>query len=142
MSRIACLSFLVALAAPVRGDEVPSPISFREHVAPILVRKCLGCHNSKKAESGLSMATFAALRKGGKVGGDLILEPGDPDSSQLIEVIRPGGAPRMPYKQPPLTAREIQTLERWVKEGARFDGPSETETAIASLVDPLRDLPR
>ena len=43
----------------------------------------------------------------------------------------------MPYKQPPLSDAEIGTLERWVKQGAKFDGPSETETPIASLVDPL-----
>src|SRR3954454_13369091 len=127
MFRPAYLPLVITLlAAQARGDEAPAPISFREHVAPILVRKCLGCHNAKKAESGLSMATFAMLRKGGKDGGELILEPGDPDSSQLIELVRPGGAPRMPYKQPPLSRRELNTLERWVKEGARFDGPSES----------------
>ena len=47
----------------------------------------------------------------------------------------------MPYKQPPLKDKDIRTLETWVTQGARFDGPSETETPIASLVDPLRDLP-
>jgi hypothetical protein len=48
----------------------------------------------------------------------------------------------MPYKQPALGVEEIRTLERWVAEGARFDGGSESETPIAALVDPLRDLPR
>ncbi len=72
----------------------------------------------------------------------MILEPGDPESSQLIELIRPGAEPRMPYKQPALSDVQIKTLERWVQEGAKFDGPSETETPIASLVDPLRGLPK
>src|SRR4051812_34308621 len=136
---------LLALALPAgtsSGDESPGPVSFRERVAPILVRKCLGCHNAKKPEGGLDMSTFASLKKGGDTGGELILDPGDPDASQLVELVRPGGAPRMPYKQKPLGAEEIRTLERWVKEGARFDGPSEADTPIASLVDPLRDLPR
>ncbi|SIO67681.1 WD domain-containing protein, G-beta repeat-containing protein [Singulisphaera sp. GP187] len=137
-----CFSLLLVLqAVTARGDEAAGPVSFREQVAPILVKSCLGCHHAKKAEGGLNMATFALLKKGGESGGELILEPGNPESSQLIELIRPGAAPRMPYKQPPLSDVQIKTLERWVKEGAKFDGGSETETPIASLVDPLRGLP-
>ena len=117
-------------------------MSFRAEVAPILVRKCQGCHNAKKPEGGLDITTFALLKAGGEKAGDLILEPGDPDASHLIELVRPGGAPRMPYKLPPLSAQEIETLERWIQQGAKFDGPSEAETPIASLVDPLADLPK
>ena len=48
----------------------------------------------------------------------------------------------MPLKQPPLRDDEIRDITLWVKEGAKFDGGSESETAIASLVDPLAGLPR
>src|SRR5947209_20243482 len=78
-----------------------APVSFREDVAPILVRSCLGCHDDRKAASGLNMTTFALLKKGGKSAGTDILEPGDPDASALIESVRPDASPRMPYKQPP-----------------------------------------
>ncbi|MBX6316708.1 MAG: WD40 repeat domain-containing protein, partial [Isosphaeraceae bacterium] len=81
-------------------------------------------------------------RPAGRPRGAGILEPGDPEASHLIEVIRPGASPRMPYKQPPLSEAEIRLLELWVQQGAKFDGPSETETMLASLVDPLKDLPR
>ncbi len=131
--------FLMAFAGSAVADD--APVSFREHVAPILVRQCLGCHNDKKASSGLNITTFARLKAGGKSQGSAILEPGDPDASALIESIRDDAAPRMPYQRPPLGAREIRTLESWVRQGARFDGPSQTETLIASLVDPLRGLP-
>lgn len=136
---VAGLSAWLAASSMARAE--PSTVSFRDDVAPILVRRCLGCHNARKAEGGLNMTTPALLRKGGETGGDLILEPGEPESSLLVELVRPGGAPRMPYKQPRLTDREIATLELWIKGGARFDVPSETETSIASLVDPLRGLP-
>src|SRR5207237_10622522 len=33
-------------------------------------------------------------------------------------------------------------LERGVKEVAKYDGPSEAGTTLASLVDPLKDLPK
>src|SRR4051794_23406854 len=85
---------VAALAIPSLWADDPSrPVSFRADVAPILVKKCLGCHNAQKVAGGLNMATFALLKKGGKMAGDLILEPGDPESSQLIEVVRPGGSP-------------------------------------------------
>lgn len=135
---IVCWTWLAAQAPSLAADR---PVSFRDDVAPILVRKCLGCHNAKKAEGGLNMSTPALLKKGGDGGAELILEPGEPENSLLVELVKPGGAPRMPYKQPPLGTREVATLDRWVKEGARFDVPSEAETTLASLVDPLRGLP-
>ncbi len=129
---------LIALAAaPALSAE--EPISFREHVAPILVRSCLGCHDSRKALSGLNMSTFALLKAGGKNGETDILEPGDPDASGLVESVRPDAS--APNKRRSLSDQEIRTLETWVKQGAKFDGGSETETPIASLVDPLKGLP-
>ncbi len=125
------------------GDPSPSArVSFQGQIAPILVKKCLGCHSDRKAAGGLSMTTFAALKRGGKTAGETILEPGDPESSFLVETVGPGASPRMPYKLPPLTEREIAILTRWVKEGATFDGPSARETTLASLVDVLADLPK
>jgi WD40 repeat protein len=142
-----CSFFLcvIAMALPVLGaddPETPNPVSFCKDVAPILVKNCLGCHNAKKAEGGLNMATFALLKKGGKSYGAMILEPGSPDASSLIELVRPDGEPRMPYKKEPLSENEIKILERWVQQGATFDGPSEAETPLAALVDPLKGLPK
>ncbi len=118
------------------------PVRFREDVAPILARKCLGCHNDKKAAGGLNMATFALLKRGGKMAKAEILIAGDPENSELVLSVQEDAAPRMPYKLPPLTDAEIKTLARWVAEGAKFDGASEVETQIASLVDPLKGLPQ
>jgi WD40 repeat protein len=120
----------------------PDHVSFRRQVAPILVKTCLACHDDRKASGGLSMATFAALQRGGKSVGEAILDPGDPDSSYLITSIRRGAPIRMPYKQPPLKDDEVAVLTRWVKEGAEFDGPSAAETPLAALVDVLADLPK
>jgi WD40 repeat protein len=136
------LFFIGMLVALQIADNPAGPVSFKDQVAPILVRRCLGCHNAQEAKSGLNLSTFARLKQGGKTSGPDILAPGDPDASALIESIRPDASPRMPYKQPPLGDSEIATLERWVKDGAKFDGPSEDTTPIASLVDPLEGLPR
>ena len=103
------------------------PVSFIRDVAPILVENCIACHNPRKSESKYVMTTFAQLAKGGQQGEGITLEPGKPDESNLIELIRPGGEPRMPYKQDPLPPEKIATLERWVAEGAKYDGNAPTE---------------
>ena len=68
------LAALPMLAPP---DE-PDRVRFRGQVAPILVARCLGCHRDGDAQGGLNMSTFAKLREGGAIEGDLILLPGEP----------------------------------------------------------------
>src|SRR5262249_39368659 len=110
-----------------------TPVSFIKDVAPILVQNCIACHNARKAESKYNMTTFALLAKGGQTGEDITLEPGDPDASHLVELIRPDGQPRMPYKQDPLPKEKIAIIERWVKEEAKYDGTDPKEDWVALL---------
>src|SRR5579883_1633288 len=117
-----------AAAETIKAGAVTArPISFMHDVAPILVENCIACHNPRKSESKYVMTTFAQLAKGGQQGEGITLEPGKPDESNLSELIRPGGEPRMPYKQDPLPAEKIATIERWVAEGAKYDGNAPTE---------------
>ena len=135
MNQVRKRLILIALLAwaalpPALGDEpkkAEETVSFIRDVAPILVQNCIACHNPKKSESKYIMTTFAQLAKGGQQGEGITLEPGDPDASMLVELIRPGGAPRMPYKQDPLPPEKIAVIERWVKEGARYDSASPAE---------------
>jgi WD40 repeat protein len=135
------MALVLVLVATVRADDpkpaeekakpaepaATAPLSFIKDVAPILVENCIACHNPKKSESKYVMTTFAQLAKGGQQGEGVTLEPGDADASMLVELIRPGGTPRMPYKQDPLPPEKIATIERWVKEGAKYDGASPDE---------------
>ena len=61
------------------------------------------------------MTTFAQLAKGGQQGEGITLEPGKPDESYLVELIRPDGEPRMPYKQDPLPP--TRSLHRALGDG-------------------------
>jgi len=128
---VACL-LSGLIAAPTLGDE-PAPASFLKDVAPILVQNCIACHNLKKSESKYVMTTFAQLAKGGAMGKGITLTPGDPDGSYFVELCRPDGEPRMPYKQEPLPKEKLEVLERWVKEGAKYDGVAPTEDWPAAL---------
>jgi WD40 repeat protein len=143
MARRTALALILATLAgsPGAAAEPPAaPVSFRCRVAPILARRCLGCHNDRKAEGGLDLSSLARLRRGGEVAAETVVVAGDPAESYLIESVRGGAARRMPLKGPRLSDAEIATLENWVRQGARSDAPSE-ETPIASLVDPLQNLP-
>src|SRR3954471_16289405 len=123
MSRFVPLSLLTLVAPVLAHADEPKPadapagaVSFMKDVAPVLAQNCIACHNARKAESQYNMTTFAGLAKGGQQGEDITLEPGDPDASYLVELIRPGGQPRMPYKLDPLPPETIALIERWVKE--------------------------
>ncbi len=130
-------AMILAAAASARGDEPKkpeaTPVSFIKDVAPILVQNCIACHNPKKSESKYIMTTFAQLARGGQQGEGITIEPGDPEASMLVELIRHDGVPRMPYKQDPLPLEKIAVIERWVKEGAKYDGGAGTEDWVAVL---------
>src|SRR4051812_14456959 len=139
------LTLTTAMAGAARADDdattavkpdapgADKPVSFLKDLAPVLVQNCIACHNPKKSESKYVMTTFAQLAKGGQQGEDVTLEPGDPDASLFVELIRPKGEPRMPYKQEPLAPETVALIERWVKEGAKYDGGSPDEDWVSVL---------
>lgn len=134
MNRMTGMTLALLLATTtgaVRGDDEPqaeasaetATVSFLNDVAPILVGRCVGCHNAEKAESDYNMATFAALTKGGMVGEGFTVVPGEPGESYFVELLHPEADPRMPYKEDePLPAEQITLIERWITEGATYDG--------------------
>lgn len=130
-----CLLALTFPGLALADDPKPveAPVSFLKDVAPILVQNCIACHNTKKSESKYIMTNFAQLAKGGQQGEGVTLEPGDPDASYFVELIRHDANPRMPWKQDPLPLDKIATIEKWVKQGAKYDGAGPTEDWPAVL---------
>ena len=102
-------------------------ISFSKDIAPWMVEQCSRCHINAD-RGGFSLATFTALMKGSK--GGVVLFPGDPVASRLVETIEIGDMPRNGNKVSP---ENLAKLKQWVKEGAKFDGAS-PDAPIASLV--------
>ncbi len=102
-------------------------ISFSKDIAPWMVEQCSRCHINAD-RGGFSLATFTALMKGSK--GGVVLFPGDPVASRLVETIETGDMPRNGNRVSP---ENLAKLKQWVKEGAKFDGPSQ-DAPIASLV--------
>ncbi len=99
---------------------------FEKEVRPLLVEHCYSCHSSqaKKIQAGLLLDSRAGLLKGGDSGAAII--PGDTEGSLFIEAVRYAGSEMPPMGK--LPAKDIQTLERWVKNRRSLAGRSCTHS--------------
>ena len=88
---------------------------FDERVAPILTRRCLGCHNAELMNGGVSFTDRASLLKGGQRGPAIV--PGRPEASVMIQALRHEGQLQMP-PGPVLPGKEVKVLTEWVRRGA------------------------
>ncbi|MDE1177041.1 MAG: cytochrome C [Edaphobacter sp.] len=111
---------------PVPGStsDAASPEFYTGHVRPIFEKYCFRCHAGMNHRGGLSMATSASMRKGGKSGIDIV--PGHPESSMMMKLIRHEGTAHdpenMPSKSAKLADADIATVERWIRAGALMPG--------------------
>lgn len=105
-------------------------VSFAGDIASVLAENCNGCHvNAQRVRGGLNMSNFKDLLKGGDSGP--ILVPGKPGDSLLVQRIKgEGGQPRMPMGRTPLSDEVIVKIEKWISEGATFDGPDPNQNVI------------
>jgi mono/diheme cytochrome c family protein len=78
---------------------------------------CLGCHNDKLKDGGISFTDRDGLIHGGAHGPAIV--PGNPDASILIQAVRQDGALTMPPGGK-LSPKDIATLTQWIKRGAAW----------------------
>lgn len=112
-SRLAtiALGLFVLAAAPV-GRAIA--VDYLTEIKPILAEKCYSCHGRIKQESGLRLETRLLM-----IDGDVI-QPGNPDSSLLLDRILATDDSRMP---PPedgsaLKVAEVELIRNWIRDGA------------------------
>ena len=120
----ALFAAIVPVAAIAAEPPPPSgPVSYFKEVRPILQQNCQGCHQPAKAQGGYVMITHADLLKvsdSGKPG----IAPGKPEASYLLDEIRvKDNKAEMPKNGSPLTAKQYETIEKWIREGAKDDTP-------------------
>jgi mono/diheme cytochrome c family protein len=112
-------------AARVADRNEAGRVSFNKDVRPILADNCFACHGPDRhqRQAGLRLdreeGATAALPSG-----HVAIVPGDPDTSALVHrVTDPDDQSRMPHAssgKPRLTAAQIETLRRWIEQGARW----------------------
>ncbi|MBS0201646.1 MAG: PSD1 domain-containing protein [Planctomycetes bacterium] len=123
---VATIFALAVTASSAADDPGDVAITFEGHVLPILKSKCVRCHGDAKQNAGLSVASGAALFRGGESG--TVVSPGKPDDSPLIEMIQDGHMP--PKGNAAVTESELKTLRRWITDGAKLPGVPVAASAI------------
>ncbi|MBI3878509.1 MAG: PQQ-binding-like beta-propeller repeat protein [Verrucomicrobia bacterium] len=125
-----CLA-LAPLTATAAG------VSFTKEIAPILQAKCAACHNAEKAKGHYQLHTFELMLKPGSSGSPA-LTPGKPEASELFRLLNEKNPDdRMPQKDDALSAKQIVLIEKWIREGAKFDGP-DARANLATLIPQSR----
>jgi uncharacterized membrane protein len=105
------------------GCATSRSVGYQSEVRPLLKQKCFRCHTPPDGEGylkvGLNMQTYESLMAGTYYGEVII--PGDSRRSILNKLVegRAGKAMLMPHDSDSrLTDAEIETLRRWVEQGA------------------------
>lgn len=129
---LSSLSILCSFSLAFADEQPPaestenSEISYHKEIEPILRRSCFGCHQGAKRLGSYVMTDFAALTSGGETGEPAIV-PGKPDESYLVDQITvvDGFAemPKAPVKH--LSQVEIDTIRKWIEQGANNDSPDD-----------------
>jgi mono/diheme cytochrome c family protein len=135
---------LAAFAALARSEDVRSPraLNYNRDVRPILSDKCFACHgpDATHREADLRLDDEASAK--GDRGGYAAIVASNPEESELIRRITSDDeAERMP---PPesgkdLTAAEIETLRRWIAEGAPWSKHWAYEAPRRWPLPPVKD---
>jgi hypothetical protein len=117
-----CRAFFCFFLLPVMAAHADEPLTFEQHVRPILKAYCLDCHGAgDKVRGGLDLRLKRFAEKGGKNGPAIV--PGDPTKSVLLQRMKSGEMPTTEKKVP---AEMIATVEKWIATGA-----------IAKRVEPM-----
>jgi len=96
-------------------------VSFSSDVAGVFVEHCAECHGGNNPRANLSFDNFTRLLAGGDTGP--LFTVGKPDESLLVGKLKgTAGGARMPMGRDPLPAATIALVEKWITEGATFDG--------------------
>ncbi|MCA9060108.1 MAG: hypothetical protein KDA85_16485 [Planctomycetaceae bacterium] len=106
-------------------------VSFTKDVAPWMINICLNCHSGANPRSGYSIETFEKLLTDGDTGSTVV--PGDSRKSYIVDLVLRQDPLKMPAGQAQLKRSQAVALEKWIDEGAHFDG-TDPKAPLRSLV--------
>ncbi len=117
MNRFAVMYGLMAFYSPLFAANKPSAGErfFDRRVAPILTKRCLGCHNEELKNGAISFWDRGSLLKVGNRGPAIV--PGKPEQSVLVKTLSHEWDIQMP-PGPKLPRKEIVMLTDWIRRGA------------------------
>ncbi len=129
MFRLPFALFFVVAAALSAAEYTPEQLTLSAEARGILAHNCTKCHGQQKQKSELRLDVKEGALKGGE--GGVVLVAGKPDESEILKRV---SLPKedediMPPKDGPLAAKDLDTLRRWIAEGAPWP-----EGATAGIV--------
>ena len=113
-------------------SDLSAAVSFEADVKPIFEKHCIECHGPKKQKSEFRLDDREVALHGGESHAPNILPAKAYESPLLKFVTTTDRETRMPPKGERLTAAEVDTLKRWIAEGAVWP-----ESASLKKTDPL-----
>ena len=115
------------------AEELPSEVSFNEHIRPIFSSTCFNCHgpDEHEAKAHLQLHTFAAAtekrtyktKSGALKTKDAVIVPGKPEESLVWDRIATDDEDDV---MPPLdfhieiTTYEKALIKKWIEQGAKY----------------------
>lgn len=122
ISTLLTAGLLLAGSGAWAKDAAPEAVDFNAHVRPIFNSHCIACHGGVKQAANLSFIRRASVVAAAE-SGEIPVKPGDAAHSELVRRITAGEDERMPPAEhgKPLTATEIETLKKWIEQGAKWD---------------------
>ena len=137
----AVLSGCLGLSSVARAAD--TPVDFDTQIKPIFKQSCVKCHSldnpRKQAAGGLQLDNKEAALKGGKVGKDKDIVPGDATQSLVYRLLlgrtSVNGKPldAMPKQKKgeefkPLEKEQIELIKSWIDQGAKWGDAATTTT--------------
>ncbi len=114
---------LTGLKFKKEPQEISATALSQHDVLPILYRRCVMCHGPEYQEGGLDVRTKASMLTGGKTGTSI--KTRQPDESLLIKyIVEKTCPPKAEISRAgiePMTAEELATLKKWIRQGLPID---------------------
>src|SRR5262245_37574856 len=140
-----CFAAALIVLAVCRAH-AKEPLTFEQHVRPILKLHCFQCHGEEaEHEANLDLRLVRTLTKGGDSGS--VIVPGKAAESLLIQRLSAGEMPPE-GKGKPISPKELATIREWLDQGAKTARPE--PESLADLTDdekafwsfqPIRSIP-
>jgi len=117
---------LLAAALTTVAATAAERVQFNRDIRPIFSDTCFACHgpDESKNKGKLRLDSLEAARKGGK-SGDPAIVPGRPEQSSVMKrLLTTDPDDHMPPAEfhKVLSAAQVETVRRWIAEGAEYQG--------------------
>ena len=110
--RTRILAVVLTFGLPALAAPADKKIDFARDVQPIFQQRCAVCHGPKQHLSGLRLDDRDSAKR--------VIQPGHAADSKLIQMISGTTGKIMPPIGAKLSAEQIDTLSRWIDEGAAW----------------------